>query len=146
MGQEAVPKSVWRKSREAAGMSAMSAANEAHGGGLSRLPPHAAPLGRGRESEGAGVAASQREVAFEIPLPQIIRSRVLEPLPLRGTSPAPFVELTVTTQNLRHRAGRGNRRLLQIQQPPTQLPTAPRGMLPTQRQHPLLQLFAGPTR
>ena len=81
--------------------------------------------------------ASHRKVAFEIHLPQIVGSRVLKPLQVRCSRAGSLVELTMTTQNLRDRARHWNSDVLQILQPPTQLPTTPRRMLATQGQHAL---------
>ena len=91
-------------------------------------------------------AASHREVAFEIHLPQIVRSRMLEALHVGLSRTAVYIQQALTTQDRRDRAGRRNVRDLQIQQPPTQLPTAPRRMLATQRQHPLFRRTVDLTR
>ena len=76
-------------------------------------------------------------MSLEIHLPQIVGSRMLEPLNVRLPRAIAFIELTMTTQNLRDCTRRRNLDDLQIKQPPTQLSTTPRRMLTTQRQHSL---------
>ena len=71
---------------------------------------------------------------------------MLEPLHVRLPRTVTFVELAMTTQNRRDRARGRNPDLFQILQPPTQLPTTPRRMLTTQRQHPLFDLSTRPPR
>ena len=61
----------------------------------------------------APAAASHRKVSLEIPLPQVVRSRVLEPLHVRLTRSVTLVEPTVATQDRRDRAGRWHRDVLE---------------------------------
>ena len=85
-------------------------------------------------------------MSLEIHLPQIVGSRMLEPLNVRLPRAIAFIELTMTTQNLRDCTRRRNLDDLQIKQPPTQLSTTPRRMLTTQRQHSLFYLISRPPR
>jgi len=83
-------------------------------------------------------ASVQGHMALEVHLPQLVRSRPLEPGVGALTAAMRAQFDTVALQNRRHRRGDRNCIVPQILQPPGDLAAAPGRMLGTQRKHGLL--------
>jgi hypothetical protein len=87
---------------------------------------------------------TERHVAFEVHLPELVRYRMLKTLPsmmtFSGRQPA------VTAQDSGHRAGTRHFGMPLCPQPRSQLPSTPGGVLITQRQHQRFHLRRGLVR